>query len=154
MSKNRDPNSQVMCAVVDQPWASAAVFGGVEVINMPIEIAYRGELFICDKAESSIIGVVSISDCDTPDVCQLRGATGPWCWAIRYPQVFREPVSCTRKGRVFEYPYKEVAGQLLTAMGPQQARSWLWRKHQETLTREQVYPDKRPEPGGGTWRGD
>lgn len=115
----------MMALSVRQPWAWAILHGGKDVENRSWRTAYRGPLLIhAGRRPDTATPWPAPPDCPFPHLDQLpygalaglvelidvvpyspeQGpwAIGPWCWVLRDPRPFVQPVPWRGMQKLFE----------------------------------------------------
>lgn len=165
--------SRVKAVCVPQPWASAAVFGGLEVLSLPFPTQHRGPILIFSGPADSramanrqvhtnlsgqhyrhrcneLLGVVDVLDCTNVNGRGLPWAFGPWCWIIGHPTVFLNPVPWIGFEDITEINDDAVDRAVLEAISPREWMDRQWAKRQGRL-----FPDDAPDrPRADGWMGD
>lgn len=113
---------------IKQPWAGLILTGIKSVENRSWRTDYRGDLVVHsgmshDKYASLLpqvrtapscrgldelcgvaLGIVELTDCVPIEDCQLEWAYGPWCWLLRNPRIFVNPIFMSGSLRLFNVP--------------------------------------------------
>ncbi len=117
---------------IDRPWSAAIIHGIKTIENRSYPINYRGPLAIHvskrliplhfppkklrkhllplapigDLPRGVIIGIVDLVDCQLyrPEYHIDIFATGPWCWILKNPRKFIEPIPCQGKQGLWNVP--------------------------------------------------
>jgi len=157
--------------LLPQPWASAVVFGKVEIINFAKHPRTRGDLLIAAGRPDprfndedpdpliqdirlsplrhelgAILGVVHLYTITTAaDECQLRFAGGPYCGLVRNPRIFEERPDVYGRFDIRDFD-GDAAALMASAIDPV--------TFNERHRTGQVDPANVNQPGPDGWTGD